>query len=161
MTPPLLTPPPAPDPAACANVVFSALLWRGAAYALLVTLRDRPDVRLFTSSVLLSELAEVLTRPSAAKQLALIGKSARDVVADYLDALDVVEPMETAAGQTPPRVVPRDADDDHVVAAALAARVEAIVTGDRDLLSVGVFGDIQVITVAELRERLATTPASS
>ena len=142
------------------NVVFSGLLWRGAAYALLVTLRDRPDVRLFTSGVLLDELAEVLTRPSAAKQLALIGKSARDVVADYLDAVDVVEPEGTPDAK-PPRFVPRDADDDHVVAAALAARVEAIITGDRDLLSVGVFGDIQVITVAELWERLAATPASS
>ena len=143
------------------NVVFSALLWRGAAYELLVTLRDRPDVRLFTSGVLLDELAEVLTRPSAAKQLALIGKSARNIVADYLDAVDVVEPDETASGQAPPRFVPRDADDDHVVAAALAARAEAIITGDRDLLSVGVFGNVKAITVAELRERLAVTPASS
>lgn len=146
------------------NVVFSALLWRGAANALLGTLRDRTDVRLFTSGVLLDELAEVLTRPSAAKQLALIGKTAPDVVADYLDAVDVVEPVETASGQAPsppPRRVPRDADDDHVVAAALAARVEAIITGDRDLLSVGVFGNVKVMTVAELRERLAVTPASS
>lgn len=145
------------------NVVFSALLWRGAAYELLVTLRDRPDVRLFTSGVLLDELAEVLTRPSAAKQLALIGKTAQAVLADYLGAVDVVAPVETASGQAPPpppRFVPRDADDDHVVAAALAARVEAIITGDRDLLSVGAFGDVNVITVAALRERLAAAPSS-
>lgn len=142
------------------NVVFSALLWRGAAYALLVTLRERPDVRLFTSSVLLEELAEVLTRPSAGKQLALIGKTARDVVADYLDAVDVVDPFETPSGQAPQRFVPRDADDDHVVAAALAARVEAIITGDQDLLSVGVFGDVKVMTVTELRESLAATASS-
>ncbi len=108
----------------------------------------------------LEELAAVLTRPSAAKQLALIGKSAQDVVADYLDAVDVVEPIETVAGQAPQRLVPRDADDDHVVAAALAARVEAIITGDQDLLSVGAFGNVKVMTVAELRERLAAIPDS-
>ena len=140
------------------NVVFSALLWRGAAYDLLVTLRDRPDVRLFTSSVLVSELVEVLTRPSAAKQLALIGKTAGEIVADYLAVVDVVEPVESARGQAPPRMVPMDADDDHVVAAALAAPVEAIITGDRDLLSVGVFGDIKVLTVAELRAQLVVRP---
>ena len=142
------------------NVVFSALLWRGAAYDLLVTLRDRPDVRLFTSSVLVSELVEVLTRPSAAKQLALIGKTAGEIVADYLAVVDVVEPVESAPGQAPPRRVPTDADDDHVVAAALAAPVEAIITGDRDLLSVGVFGDIKVLTVAELRAQLVVRPDS-
>lgn len=142
------------------NVVFSALLWRGAAYDLLVTLRDRPDVRLFTSSVLVSELVEVLTRPSAAKQLALIGKTAGEIVADYLAVVDVVEPVESAPGQAPPRMVPMDADDDHVVAAALAAPVEAIITGDRDLLSVGVFGGIKVLTVAELRAQLVVRPDS-
>jgi uncharacterized protein len=141
------------------NVVISGLLWRGAAYELLTSLRDRPDVRLFTSGVLLDELAEVLRRPSAAKQLALIGKSVHDVLSDYLDAVDVVDPVATTSEQAPappPRFVPTDADDDHVVAAAFAARVEAIITGDRDLLSVGGFGDIKVLTVAALRERLAT-----
>ena len=141
-------------------MVFSALLWRGAAYDLLVTLRDRPDVRLFTSNVLVSELVEVLTRPSAAKQLALVGKTAGENVADYLAVVDVVEPVESAPGQPPPRRVPMDADDDHVVAAALAAPVEAIITGDRDLLSVGVFGDIKVLTVAELRAQLVVRPDS-
>ena len=108
-------------------------------------------MRLFTSSVLVAELVEVLTRPSAAKQLALIGKTAGEIVADYLAVVDLVEPVESARGQGPPRMVPADADDDHVVAAALAAPVEAIITGDRDLLSVGVFGGIKVLTIAELR----------
>ncbi len=64
------------------NVVFSALLWRGAAYELLVTLRDRADVRLFTGATLLAELADVLTRSSATKQFALIDKSALEIIAD-------------------------------------------------------------------------------
>lgn len=57
-------------------------------------------------------------------------------MADFLDAVNVVEPDATP-DTTPQRLVPRDADDDHVLAAALAARAEAIITGDQDLLSVG------------------------
>jgi uncharacterized protein len=139
------------------NVVFSALLWRGAAYELLAMLREHPEVRLFTSNVLLDELAEVLTRPNATKQLAQIELSAREIVADYLALVELVQPAPLDGSPNdhlPPRVVPRDADDDHVVAAALAANVDAIITGDSDLLSVGVFGSVKVLTVTNIRDQL-------
>jgi hypothetical protein len=54
--------------------------------------RQRDRLRLFTSTVLLKELAEVLIRPSPAKRLALIGRAAREVLADDLDALAIIAP---------------------------------------------------------------------
>ncbi len=81
-------------------------------------------------------------------------------VTDYRDAVDMVQPIETVAGHAPQRSVPRDADADHVVAAALAARVEAIITGERDLLAVGAFGNVNVMNDAQLREQLAAMPDS-
>ncbi len=81
-------------------------------------------------------------------------------VTDYLDAVDVVEPIETVAAQAPQRLVPRDGDDGHVVAAAVVASVEAIITGDQGWLSVAAFGNVKVMTVAELRERSAAMPDS-
>lgn len=83
------------------NVVLSALLWRGTPYRLLDAIRQRGKARLFTSPALLDELADVLTRPSATKRLALIGRTAREVLADYVEAAEVVEPEQV------PRVVPR------------------------------------------------------
>lgn len=62
--------------------------------------------------MLLEELAEVLARSFAVKRLVLIGKTAREVLADYLDVVELVAPTEV------PRVVPNDPDDDHVIAAA-------------------------------------------
>lgn len=130
------------------NVVMSALLWRGKPYQLLEAIRQRADLQLYSSATLLQELADVLTRPSATQRLAIIGKSAREVLADYADAVDLVEPVAV------PRVVPRDADDDHVIAAALAAGADLIVSGDADLLSLTSFETIAIITPAQAVEQI-------
>jgi putative PIN family toxin of toxin-antitoxin system len=69
------------------NIVLSALLWQGTPYHLLAAIREQPGVQLYSSPVLLDELADVLTRASAAKRLALIGKSAREVLAEAVETL--------------------------------------------------------------------------
>jgi len=47
------------------------------------------------------------------------------------------------------RVVRDDPDDDHVIAAAVAARADIIVTGDRHLLEVESFESVQIIKPME------------
>lgn len=132
------------------NVALSALLWRGTPYQLLVAIRQRPSLQLYSSPALLEELADVLNRPSATKRLALIGKTARDVLADYVEAIELVEPTVV------PRVVPGDADDDQVIAAAVAAHADMIVSGDRrHLLPLGSHEGIPIIEAAEAAKRLA------
>jgi len=133
------------------NVVMSALLWRGKPYLLLQATRQRSDVQLVSSAALLEELADVLTRPSATKRLALIGKTVHEVLADYVEAIELVEPAEV------PRVVPSDADDDHVIAAAVAAGATLIVSGDSDLLSMGSHQGIEIISAAMAVETVGVT----
>jgi putative PIN family toxin of toxin-antitoxin system len=125
------------------NVVLSALLWRGPPFHLFQAIQQREQVRLFTSAVLVTELAEVLNRPFAAKRLALLDRTALELVADYLVAADLVVPSAV------PRVVVPDADDDHVIAACVAARADLLVSGNRHLLTVGQHQDTRVVTPAE------------
>jgi putative PIN family toxin of toxin-antitoxin system len=129
------------------NVVLSALLWRGTPHQLLGALATRPTARLFSSPRLLEELSNVLSRPAASRQLSLIGKAARNVLADYLEIVEVVEPVEV------PRVA-RDPDDDHVLACGLSARADLIVSGDRDLLDLAIYQSIQIVSPADAALRL-------
>jgi putative PIN family toxin of toxin-antitoxin system len=125
------------------NVVFSAILWRGAPHQLLEKISACNNIRLFTSPVLLEELAEVLLRPTASKRFSALEIKQSDALSAYIDAVDIVIPSEV------PKVVLRDQDDDHVIAAAIAANANLIVTGDDDLLSLGSHQGIKVVTVSQ------------
>ena len=96
---------------------------------------------LYSSPVLLEELTDVIIRPTLTRRLAVIGKTAREVLADYLEAIELVEPV------TVPRVV-RDPDDDHVLACAFAAAAELIVSGDTDLLELADYEGTPVVSPA-------------
>lgn len=78
----------------------------------------------------------------------LIGVNANAVLADYRKVVEVVEPAMA------PRVVLRDADDDQVIAAALAAQADFIVSGDDDLLAIGSYQGIRILTAAEALRRI-------
>jgi uncharacterized protein len=121
---------------------MSALLWRGLPYRLLRAIRRHSHCRLYSSLVLLEELADVLSRPVATKRLPVIGETAGAAMATYVDAVELVEPVDI------PRIA-RDPDDDHVLACALAARADLIVTGDADLLDLRIFAHIPIISPAD------------
>jgi putative PIN family toxin of toxin-antitoxin system len=131
------------------NVALSALLWRGTPYRLLEAIRQQPHIGLVSSAALIAELADVLTRPKAAKRLGVIEQSARTVLVDYLAAVELVEPISV------PRVVPTDADDDQVIAAAVTAQATLIVSGDSDLLSMESYQGMPIVTAANALQRIA------
>jgi putative PIN family toxin of toxin-antitoxin system len=108
----------------------------------LETVRRRERIRLFSSPALLTELAEVLVRPWAAARFVVIGLAPRDVLAHYISAIEIVTPTSI------PAVVAADPDDDHVIAAAVAARAELIIPGDSDLLGLGSYGNILILKAA-------------
>jgi uncharacterized protein len=79
---------------------------------------------LMSSPVLIDELTEVLTRDKFNKYFLRFNLGAQEFVSDVLRVADLVTPEHV------PRIIQNDADDDHVLACALASHADFIVTGD-------------------------------
>src|SRR5947199_8584940 len=106
------------------NVVVSGLLWQGLPWRVLDLARTG-KIELFASPALLVELEDVLGRRKFRRRLEQAGVNPGDLVVGYAALARVVLPIEK------PVVIPEDPDDDEVLACALAARAEIIISGDR------------------------------
>lgn len=130
------------------NVVVAGLLWNGPPRRLLEA-AIAGEAELFSSAALLDELVHTLGYAKFAGRIDSFGTSIAALVAQYTALVSLAAPASV------PRVVANDADDDHVIAAAVAARAELIVTGDRKhLLPIGSHQGIAIVTAREVVERL-------
>jgi uncharacterized protein len=132
------------------NTVVSGLLWHGSPAQVIDAARTGLVV-LSTSASLLAELDQVLHRPKFALRLARTGATAQALVVGYAALARLVVPATIAP------VVEADPDDDAVLACALAARAEMIVSGDSDLLALESYEGIPVITAAQLIARITSS----
>ena len=134
------------------NVVASGFLWGGIPRQLLQAARDN-QLRLFTSTTLLLELSDILGRAKFAHKLAAAQLSIDQLVERYVLLTTVVHP----AVITP--AILDDPDDDHVLACAIAAAAELIVSGDKHLHSLG--GQYQGIPIVQPAEAVKIIEAGN
>jgi uncharacterized protein len=95
---------------------------------------------LVLSPPLIDELRRTLRRPRVRKYLRLSDETLDRLVAQLETLADPVE------GRHALEVVLRDPDDAMVLAAALEARADCVVTGDADLLTVGEYEGIPIVS---------------
>lgn len=130
------------------NLLVSALITNGVPRQLLNAAKDGL-FELITSEVLLAELLDVMARDKFAVRLAQAGLTPESIVNDLRALAVVFSPTFVA------RVVVTDADDDHVLAAALAGLADLIASGNqRDLLPLASYENIPIITAMEALQRL-------
>lgn len=115
-----------------ANVLIAAFVARGVCAELLeYCVREHEPV---TSTAILEEVRRNLVAKIKATS------QADQTIKLLRTRLDVVEPVALGAQ------VCRDADDDVVLGTAIAGRVDAIATGDRDLLDLESYRDVAIVS---------------
>lgn len=129
------------------NVLIAGLLWHGSPHALLTQVRSGA-LGLVSSPALLVELADVLSRTKFDAVLKRTSTSRERLLAEVRQLTQVLDPPPLA------QPVCRDPDDDKVLALALAARVELIVSGDRDLLVLQQFEGMPIVDPAQALQRV-------
>jgi putative PIN family toxin of toxin-antitoxin system len=115
------------------NVLFSAFITHGACAGLYEECLQRAQI--VVSPEILEELEEKLILKAK-----LSASEARQVIRAVRADAEVAN-----SGPLPGRVC-RDADDDAIVAAALAAGADAILTGDQDSLVLKIHEGIPIVT---------------
>lgn len=130
------------------NVLMSGSAWSGTASRLVDALLEGRAI-LCLSPKLLAELADVLRREKFRARLEERNLDAAAILARFEKVAQMFDPL--------PMPVPtslRDPDDVHVLACAVAAPADFIVTGDKDLLVLETFQGIPIIRVEEALRRL-------
>lgn len=127
------------------NALLAGLLWHGPPHALLEHVRSG-KLAMVSSPVLLAELTEVIGRPKFDTILVRANTSREGALAEMRQLAEVIDP--------PPLLHPvcRDPDDDHVLALALAAQVDLIISGDEDLLVLQSFEEMPILSPAQALE---------
>ncbi len=130
------------------NTIISGSLWQGPPARLLSTALGG-KAKMFLPLSMLLELRETLQRPRFAQRLAGRGETPETIQARFRAACNEAIPAQV---MPPPEL--GDPDDLHVLACAVGASADAVVTGDKDLLTLKVFEGIPIINAGEALKRL-------
>jgi uncharacterized protein len=135
------------------NVVVSAALGSSAPTRL-IELATEGEITLATSAALLAELADVLAREHIGRRLPLRNRAPAELLAFYESLADVVDPASIA------RSAP-DPDDDHVLACALGAHADLVVSGDKRLRNLKRYQNMPILSPAEALALVARRSSNS
>jgi putative PIN family toxin of toxin-antitoxin system len=133
------------------NITVSAFFWQGAPRKALDMVR-RGDASIMVSEIILAELHRVLSKRKFAQRFTMLNITVEDFINDYRALVTIVEPAELLAP------VCDDPDDDAILACALGGQADAIVSGDDDLLRIGIYNSIPIWNVNHFLAYLENRP---
>ncbi|MDR0438318.1 MAG: putative toxin-antitoxin system toxin component, PIN family [Bacteroidales bacterium] len=120
------------------NVFISSFFWGGNPRKVMMRIIDGKDT-LFVSDEILQEVFSVMARPK-------FGVNHRQVT-HFIDSIEEVAYGVNLMGMI--QGVCRDSDDDKILECAVLGKVDFIISGDNDLLSLKEFQGIPILTASE------------
>jgi putative PIN family toxin of toxin-antitoxin system len=123
------------------TVVFVRALIRPGRFCGQIVFAHSERYQLILSRQLVREYLDVLTRPELTQRFSTLASLDRTRVLDILAQAPVVD-----IGEVP--MVSRDPKDDKFLATATAAGAAYLVSEDQDLLTLGTYEGIQILTCA-------------
>jgi putative PIN family toxin of toxin-antitoxin system len=128
------------------NVWVSGLLWGGIPRKIL-QLAQTNQIIIFASDDLFKELETTLRRAKFESKIISLGLTV-DAILDA--ATEIINFCPNISIQVPDL---RDVKDNHILAAALSAKAEVLITGDRDLLVLDNFAGIPIMNPIDFLNR--------
>jgi putative PIN family toxin of toxin-antitoxin system len=127
------------------NIVISALGFGGQPREILQLVLDN-KIKAITSSILLAEFEDVITKkfPALSSNFERINKLIRK-------KFKIVKPKRSIH-------IVADEDDNRVLEAAVEGRCSHIVTGDKELLDLGVYKEIKIVTADQFLNKKNPPP---
>ena len=123
------------------NVVISGVFFGGAPRRVVEAVVDS-EVRASATGEIVEEYSRVVDRMIERKG----GRLRGDAFSVLVSKLELIEPVTRVEAC-------RDPDDDKFIGCALDAHAVYIVSGDKDLLDMGSYNGVEMVTAAEFCER--------
>lgn len=108
------------------NVWISGLLWGGVPRKI-TQLAQNHQIIIFASEALFKELEATLRRTKFDSKIQSLGLTVEDILDAATEIINFCPNISIDVPEL------RDVKDNHILAAALSAQVEVVITGDRDL----------------------------
>lgn len=134
------------------SALVSGFLWNGVPRRL-IEAAIAQQLEIFTTQTLIAELEEVSARSKFAARMAAQQLTPALLAERYRAIAESVIPADIG-----PAVI-ADPDDDHVLACALAARADLIVSRDSHLLNLKRYQNIPILDPAQALHRIEHKPS--
>ena len=123
------------------NVVISAVFFGGNPQKIIEAVVDG-DFHAFATPAIIEEYCEIVDEMIKRK----LGRLNQRILSPLIEKLSVIETVSTIK-------ISRDPDDDKFIECAIDAGAIYIISGDKDLLDIGEYQNVQIITAQEFCQK--------
>lgn len=125
------------------NNVFVSAFLRGGKPLAVLDLVGRGYAELISTEAIMDQLHGILMRPKFRADFEAKGQNIDQIVLNYKKLVRYVTPLIIT------EKIVRDDEDKQFVECALGGKADYLISGDKDLTSLGMYGELRILTPAQ------------